>query len=43
MTIKEFLTRYDNKETFTENELRDIYWGGLEWDDDDEGVQEIEE
>ena len=43
MTVKEFLTRYDNKETFTENELKDIYWGDLEWDDDDEGVQEIEE
>ena len=40
MTVKEFLTRYDNKETFTEDELRDIYWGDLEGD---EGVEEIDE
>ena len=43
MTVKEFLTRYDKKETFTEDELKDIYWGDLEWEDDDEGVEEIDE
>lgn len=42
MTVKEFLTRYDNKETFTEDELKDIYWGDFE-DDDDEWVEEIDE
>lgn len=41
MTITEFLTRYDNKETFSEGELRDLYWGDV--DDEDHEVYEIEE
>lgn len=40
MTVKEFLTRYDNKEIFTEDELKDIYWGDFEGD---EGSEEIDE
>lgn len=36
MTVKEFLTRYDNKEKFTERELQEIYWGDIEEEDGDE-------
>ena len=43
MTVKEFLKRYDNKERFTDRELRDIYWGDLEADADDEVYEEDEE
>lgn len=40
MTVKEFLTRYDNEENFTEDELKDIYWGDFEGD---EGPEEVDE
>lgn len=42
MTVKDFLNKYDNEERFNEDELRDLYWGDLEEDDDDL-VQQIEE
>ena len=41
MTVKEFLVRYDNKETFTSRELQEIYWGDIEEEDGDE-VYEID-
>ena len=41
MTVKEFLTRYDNKETFTSRENQELYWGDIEEEDDDE-VYEID-
>ena len=41
MTVKEFLTRYDNKDKFTEKELQEIYWGDIEEEDGDE-VYEID-
>lgn len=40
MTALEFITRYDNGDTFTENELQDIYWGDFEGDI---GSEEIDE
>ncbi len=40
MTVKEFLTRYDNEENFTEDELKDIYWGDFEGDEWSEEVDE---
>ena len=40
MTVKEFLTRYDNKEIFTEDELRDIYWGDFEGEECSEEIDE---
>lgn len=40
MTVKEFLTRYDNKEIFTEDELKDIYWGDFEGDECSEEIDE---
>lgn len=32
MTVNEFLTKYDNKEIFTEDELHDIFWEDLDVD-----------
>lgn len=46
MTVKEFLTRYDNKEVFNEGELKDLYWGdmeiedGMEWEEIDEEIED---
>lgn len=46
MTVKEFLTRYDNKEVFNEDELKDLYWGdieasdGMEFEEIDEEVED---
>jgi hypothetical protein len=42
MTVKEFLNRYDNKEVFNEDELREIFNGDL---DEEEGdyISVIEE
>jgi hypothetical protein len=42
MTVKEFLNRYDNKETFNEDELKDLFWGDVEASDGME-FEEIEE
>ena len=36
MTVKEFLTKYDNNEQFKESDLRDIFNLDLEEEDDDE-------
>lgn len=40
MTVKDFLTRYDNNELFSEDELRDIYWGDFEGDETYEEIDE---
>ena len=32
MTPTEFMKRYDNKETFTEYELHDLFWGDYDKD-----------
>lgn len=46
MTVNEFLTKYDNKETFNEDELKDLYWGdieiedGMEWEEIDEEIED---
>ena len=32
MTPTEFMKRYDNKETFTEDELHDLFWGDYDRD-----------
>lgn len=42
MTVKEFLTRYDAGEEFSEHELHDIFWLDFEEDETDE-VCRIEE
>ena len=42
MTVKEFLNKIDNKEVFNEEELKDLYWGDLEGDDDDI-IEEVDE
>lgn len=42
MTVKEFLNRYDNKETFNEDELREIFNGDLDEEDGD-SISVIEE
>lgn len=42
MTVKEFLVKYDNKETFNEDELKDLYWGDIEASDGEE-FEEIDE
>ena len=41
MTVKEFLTRYDNNEKFTEDELHDLYCGDIEAEDGDE-IEEMD-
>ena len=38
MTVSEFLQRYDNKDTFTEDEIHDLYCGDIEGE-----IEEIEE
>jgi glutamine cyclotransferase len=38
MTVNEFLQRYDNKDTFTEDEIHDLYCGDIEGE-----IEEIEE
>lgn len=30
MTVKEFITRFDNHDTFDEYELHDLFWGDLD-------------
>lgn len=35
LTVTEFLARYDVGETFTEEELKDIFWGNLKKNEDD--------
>ena len=35
MTVKEFIEKFDNQETFERDELRDLFWGDIEEDDDD--------
>ena len=40
MTIREFITRFDNHERFDEEDLRDLYWGEFT---DDDGYDEIDE
>ena len=40
MTVKEFLTRYDNGEDFNEADLHDLYWGDVEFDGEE--PEEIE-
>lgn len=42
MTITDFLTRYDNKEKFTEGECRDLFWGD-DVDCEEHEVCEVEE
>lgn len=38
MTVSEFLQRYDNKDTFTEDEVHDLYCGDIEGE-----IEEVEE
>lgn len=39
MTYKEFLTKYDNRETFSTKELRDLFYGDTETDEDDSLIE----
>ena len=39
MTIKEFIMKFNNQERFERDELRDLFYGDVEEDDDDEGYE----
>lgn len=43
MTVKEFIARYNNKEKFSERELKNPFWGYIELEPDDNCAWSIDD